>query len=47
MYNLCIETDYILYPNSKYKRCFNEKNDIYSCNIRKLVSNPYSQKMVK
>lgn len=47
MYNLCIDTDYILYPNSKYKRCFNVNNDIYSCNIKKLVSDKYDQKMVK
>jgi len=47
MYNLCIDTDNILYPNSKYQRCFNEKNDISSCNINKLVTDSFSQKMVK
>jgi hypothetical protein len=46
MYNLCIDTDYLLYPNSKYKRCFNVDNDIYSCNVKKLVKDPYSLKMV-
>ena len=46
MYNLCIDTDYLLYPNSNYKRCFESDNDIYSCNIKKIVSDPYSLKMV-
>jgi hypothetical protein len=46
MYNLCIDTDYLLYPNSNYKRCFSIGNDIYSCNEKKIEKNLYSQRMV-
>jgi len=46
LYNLCIDTDYILYPNSDYKRCFNKLNNIYSCNIIRPFLNNYDKEMV-
>lgn len=46
MYNLCIDTDYLLYPESNYKRCFNRENDIFSCNEKKMERNLYNQEIV-
>lgn len=46
LYNLCIDTDYILYPKSNYKRCFDKLNSIYSCNIIKQFNNNYEKEMV-
>jgi len=46
LYNLCIDTDYLLYPYSDYKRCFNKANDIYSCNIIRKNKNSYEKEMV-
>jgi len=47
MYNLCIDTDYILYPNSNYLRCFNKFDSIYSCNVVKTYKDQYFKDMVK
>lgn len=46
LYNLCIDTDYILYPNSDYGRCFNKLNSIYSCNLIKPFLSNYDKDMV-
>jgi len=46
LYNLCIETDHILYPNSDYKRCFNKSNNIYSCNLLRPYLTKYDKEMV-
>ena len=37
VYNTCLDSDNILYPDSNYKRCFNPRNVLYVCSeIEKL-----------
>ena len=31
MYNNCIDSDNLLYPNSNYERCFSSSNVMYLC----------------
>ena len=46
LYNLCIDTDYLLYPNSSYNRCFKKLNSIYSCNVILPYTEKYDKEMV-
>jgi hypothetical protein len=31
LYNICIDADNTLYPDSNYKRCFSQENSLYMC----------------
>lgn len=46
MYNTCLDSDNLLYPNSDYRKCFSVNNALYFCN-RMEIYNSTEKEIVK